>query len=69
MVEFQTQYGGVFVARKHSALGAIVGIVAACVVVALLVVATIIYFKRNPGKWQRMKQGVKYAERSTQNKV
>ncbi|KAK3102217.1 hypothetical protein FSP39_009657 [Pinctada imbricata] len=69
MAEFQTQYGGVYVARKHSNIGPIVGIVAAVVVVALIVVATIVYFKRNPGKWTRLMSGAKKAERSVQNKV
>lgn len=69
VASFQTSHGGVYVATTSSNLAFIVGIVVGCVVIAIIVIATVVYFKRNPGKWQKMKNKMHYAERSMQDKV
>lgn len=66
---FQVDQGGVYVARSHQNLGPIIGIVAACVVVLLVVIASVMYFKRNPSSFEKLKSGARKAERSVQNKV
>lgn len=66
---FQVNQGGVYVARSHQNLGPIIGIVAACVVVVLVVIASVVYFKRNPNSFEKLKSGARKAERSVQNKV
>lgn len=69
VASFQTSHGGVYVATTSSNIAFIVGIVVGCVVIAIIVIATVVYFKRNPGKWQKMKNKMHYAERSMQDKV
>ncbi|XP_061187895.1 protein DD3-3-like [Saccostrea echinata] len=66
---FQVDQGGVYVARSHQNLGPIIGIAVAGIVLALVVVATIVYFRRNPDRFQKLKSGARKAERSVQNKV
>lgn len=65
----QVDQGGVYVARSHQNLGPIIGIAVACVVVALIVVATIVYFRKNPSSFEKLKSGARKAERSVQNRV
>ncbi|KAH9496344.1 Protein DD3-3 [Bulinus truncatus] len=48
----QAQRGGIYVARKETNVGMIVGIVIACLVLVAVIVASVIYFRRNPRKWQ-----------------
>lgn len=69
MAEFQTDQGGVFVARSHTNVGPIIGIVVGLLVVALIVIAAVVYFKKNPTKWMAMKGNAKYVEKSLSNKV
>ncbi|XP_071142451.1 protein DD3-3-like isoform X1 [Mytilus edulis] len=69
MAEFQTDQGGVFVARSHTNIGPIIGVVVGLLVVALIVIAAVVYFKKNPTKWMAMKGNAKYVEKSLSNKV
>lgn len=66
---FQYDRGGVFVVRSHSNYGPIIGIVVACVAVVVLIVAVVIYFRRNPERWMALKKSKNYLERSMQEKV
>lgn len=61
--------GGVFVVRSHSNYGPIIGIVVACVALVIIVVGAVVYFKRNPDRWIKLKKSTKYFERSMQEKV
>lgn len=65
----QARSGGVWVARHHTNVGMIVGIVVACIVVVVVVIGTIFYFRRNPNKWQAVRTTCRNAERSTHSKV
>lgn len=69
LAEFQTDQGGVFVARAHSNTGPIIGIVVGVLAVGLIVIAAVVYFKRNPQKWAALKGSAKYAEKSLSDKV
>jgi hypothetical protein len=66
---FQASQGGVYVARSHTQVGPIIGIVVGCVVLLVVVVAVIVYFKRNPERFEKLRSGARKAERSVQNKV
>lgn len=65
----QARTGGVWVARRHTNIGMIVGIVVACVVVVAVITGTVIYFTRNPTKWQAVKTNCRNAKRSTHSHV
>lgn len=69
VAEFQVDEGGVFVARSHSSVGPIIGIVIGCIALGLIVIAAVVYFKKNPAKWMSLKGGAKYAEKSLSDKV
>lgn len=69
VAQFQVDEGGVFVARSHTNPGPIIGIVVGCVALALIVIAAVVYFKKNPAKWMALKGSAKYAEKSLSNKV
>lgn len=69
VAEFQTDQGGVFVARAHRNVGPIIGIVIGLVAVGLIVIAAVVYFKKNPEKWTSLKGSAKYAEKSLSDKV
>lgn len=69
VAEFQVDEGGVFVARSHSSIGPIIGIVIGCIALGLIVIAAVVYFKKNPAKWMSLKGGAKYAEKSLSDKV
>ncbi|XP_071081858.1 protein DD3-3-like [Haliotis cracherodii] len=69
MAKFQAQGGGVFVARSSSNIGMVVGIAIACIVIVVILIGTLVYFKLHPKKWQSVKNNAKYIQRSTQSKV
>ncbi|XP_055882280.1 protein DD3-3-like isoform X2 [Biomphalaria glabrata] len=69
VAKLQATRGGVYVARKETNVGMIVGIVIACIVVVAIIVASVIYFRRNPKKWQAIGKTCRAAKRSTQSKV
>lgn len=69
VAEFQVDEGGVFVARSHSSAGPIIGIVIGCIVLGLIVIAAVVYFKKNPAKWMALRGSANYAEKSLSNKV
>ena len=72
-VTFQAQSGGIYVAKGEPNIVLIVSIVAACVVVGFIILGTVVYFKKYPGKWSKIRtntaQGVQYTVRSFQSKV
>uniref|UniRef100_A0A0B7ALW1 Protein DD3-3 n=3 Tax=Arion vulgaris TaxID=1028688 RepID=A0A0B7ALW1_9EUPU len=65
----QARSGGVWVARRQTNIGMIVGIVVACVAVVAIVLGTIFYFRHNPTKWQAVRTTCRNAKRSTRNRV
>ena len=69
VAEFQVDEGGVFVARSHSSAGPIIGIVIGCIALGLIVIAAVVYFKKNPAKWMALRGSANYAEKSLSNKV
>ncbi|XP_013398503.1 protein DD3-3-like [Lingula anatina] len=62
IAQFQVAEGGVYVARTVPQVGLIVGIVVTILVIVALVVGTVVYFKKNPNKWNNIR-------RSTANRV
>ncbi|XP_065192631.1 protein DD3-3-like [Sycon ciliatum] len=72
-VAFQAKSGGIYVVKKEPNVALIVSITAACIVVGLIILGTIFYFKRYPGKFSKMRtntsQSLQYAVRSFQTKV
>ncbi|CAL1539911.1 unnamed protein product [Lymnaea stagnalis] len=65
----QASSGGVYVARKETNVGMIVGIVVGCVVVIAIIIGSVFYFRRNPSKWQAVRTTCRNAKRSTHSKV
>ncbi|XP_006822467.2 protein DD3-3-like [Saccoglossus kowalevskii] len=68
-VLFETQEGGVYVVRTESDVAAIVGIVLGCLAAIIIIVGTVIYFRRHPDKWNRVTHSCSRAKKSTQSKV
>jgi len=68
-VTFQTDMGGIYVARTEPDVVAIVGIVRGCLAAVVIIVGTVIYFRRHPEKWDGLKHSCTKAQKSTQNKV
>ncbi|XP_077997419.1 protein DD3-3-like isoform X2 [Glandiceps talaboti] len=68
-VTFETDMGGIYVARTEPNVVAIVGIVIGCLAAVVLIVGTIIYFRRHPDKWDSLKHGCNIAKKSTQSEV
>ncbi|XP_064604895.1 protein DD3-3-like isoform X2 [Liolophura sinensis] len=66
---FEAVEGGVYVARSESKIGVYVGAAVVCVAILLVLVGTIIYFKKHPEKFRQIQKAAKYAERSTKDKV
>ena len=55
VAHFEASSGGVYVAKSHSNHLLIVALIVSALVVALIIVGGIFYFKRNPNKWQSLK--------------
>lgn len=66
---FEAVEGGVYVARSESQIGVYVGVGVVCAALLLVLVGTLIYFKKHPEKFQQIQKAAKYAERSTKDKV
>ena len=67
---FQIQEGGVFVARTGGKdIGMIVGVTILCLALLAIVIGTVVYFKRHPGKWTAVSTSCRNAERSLHSKV
>lgn len=69
VAQLEVTEGGVYVARSHSNAGTVVGVVIAALVVAVAVIASVVYFRRNPDKWNSVTSNFRKAGRSTKNKV
>ena len=67
--EFQTDRGGVYAAVYEKNLGLIVGISCLLVVLVLLLLGSVIYFLRHPGKWTELRSKVTNVKRSTQSRI
>ncbi|XP_052266868.1 protein DD3-3-like isoform X2 [Dreissena polymorpha] len=59
MAHFKTQSGGVYVAKSHSHTVLIVALVLSLLVVVLVIVGGICYFRKNPNKWKKLKKSPK----------
>merc|ERR1719494_579891 len=55
VASFQTDQGGLYVARKHTSYGTVAGIIIACLILVVVVGGSVIYFRRYPDKWQRIR--------------
>lgn len=55
VAHFKASSGGVYVAKSHSYHLLIVALIVSALVVALIIVGGIFYFKRNPNKWKTLK--------------
>ena len=73
MVTFESRGGGIFVAKETPNLVIIASVAAACIVVILIFLGTLVYFKRFPDKIHSVRTNfnrkVAYARRSLQAKV
>ncbi|KJE92614.1 hypothetical protein CAOG_03538 [Capsaspora owczarzaki ATCC 30864] len=65
----QGTQGGAYVVVNKPNVGAIVGATVACVAVLVIVATTVIYFKKNPAKWEAAKKKAMYLKRSMDSKV
>lgn len=59
MAHFKTKSGGVYVAKTHSYTVLIVALVLSVLVVGLIIVGGVCYFRKNPNKWQKLKKSPK----------
>jgi len=65
----QAQRGGVYIARSESNIGMTVGIAVGCAALLVVILGTVLYFRRNPTKWTAVKTNCRNAERSLHSKV
>lgn len=69
----QVQAGGYYQVSNSNHIGMIVGVTLACVIIGSGVVGSALYFRRNPEKWDAVKQwgpnSYKQLQRSMQNQV
>lgn len=56
VAHFQASAGGVYVARSHSYTVLIVALIVSALVIVLIVVGGVMYFRRNPKKWNALKE-------------
>lgn len=63
-VQFKADSGGVYVAKSHSYTVLIVALLMSLLVVALIVVGGVWYFRKNPAKWQKLKGDAKNVKRN-----
>ncbi|XP_014664364.1 PREDICTED: protein DD3-3-like [Priapulus caudatus] len=68
-VEFSTDRGGIYVVRTNTNIGMIVGITVACAAIALIIVGSVIYFKKHPSKWETIASSATRTKRSLQGRV
>ena len=61
--------GGLYVARKHRDVAMIAGITLACVFVLVVVIGTIIYYRRKPEAWARARGRFRNLTRSLKTEV
>lgn len=61
---FKAEAGGVYVARSHSYTVFLTALCVALVVVALIAIGGIVYYKRNPSKWKKLKGEAKNVKRN-----
>lgn len=69
VASFQMSSGGVYVARTHSYTVYIVVGVVAVIVIAIIVIGAIVYFKKNPQKWNRLKNETQNVKRNFDSKI
>ena len=61
--------GGLYVARRHRDVAMIAGITLACVFVLVVVIGTIIYYRRKPDAWARARGRFRNLTRSLKTEV
>lgn len=66
---FKAESGGVYVAKSHSYTVLIVALIVSLLVIALIVVGGIYYFRKNPNKWSQIKDETKNVRRNFGNAV
>ncbi|KAK6176566.1 hypothetical protein SNE40_014827 [Patella caerulea] len=66
---FSVQEGGVYVARSNRNVGLIVGLTIFSIVLVIIIVGAIVYFRKHPQKWQTIISNIHKTERSMKSKV
>ncbi|XP_065192405.1 protein DD3-3-like [Sycon ciliatum] len=73
IVTFESQQGGLYVAKEDPNFIVIGSIVAACLIAVIILVGALVYFKRYPGKISSMRRSIgrnyTYLRRSMQSRV
>lgn len=69
IARFSRHEGGIYVARTQPATAAIVGIVIAVIAGVVVVLASVIYFKRRPEAWTNVSDRARNIHRSLQSKI
>ena len=69
MATFKTHEGGVFVARYQTNVPLVVGMVITLLVFVMIVVGSIVYFRRYPEKWESVTQRYRDVRRSMTERV
>lgn len=61
--------GGFYVARNHRDVGLIAGITLACVFVMVLIIGTIVYYRKKPEAWVRTRARFRNITRSMKTEI
>ncbi|XP_001628323.2 protein DD3-3 [Nematostella vectensis] len=69
VVSFQTDKGGVYVARTVTNKAAIAGIVIACVIILVIIGGTVFYFRKHPDKLTQINTSISNVCRSCKSEV
>ncbi|XP_071960552.1 protein DD3-3-like [Antedon mediterranea] len=68
-VTFEAQKGGVYIVRGNPNIGLIVGCVIAALVFVLLIVGSVMYFRKNPDKWAGIRASCSASAKSVDGRV
>ena len=69
VARLQLDKGGVYVARRRTNVGLIVGLTVSAIAVVAIIVGGVVYFRRHPRKWIEVESKVRKAERSLKSNV
>lgn len=69
MAKFKATAGGVYVAKSHSNTVLIVALIVAGVVILAIGVGSVVYFRKNPKKWKKLKSETKNVKRNFNNEL
>lgn len=66
---FKATAGGVYVAKSHSNSVLIVALVVSILVMLCLILGAVLYFKKNPKKWMKLKNDAKNVKRNFDDNI